>query len=311
MMYDYSASTTAMDSIDEDGIGTADTARKGAYVNKAVTGFTPVLPPLTYWATGAGWKSSDPLSSRTGKTLVRYSDSNRALKNATWCIPASSDNKDKALALLDLLFSQDGVRINDFGPSSYWKSSTDLGTYAGEPTPEFSDSLKSWISKSDKDFWSFMRAYLGATHGIGYVRTASINYQATNKWGKIGTLNIENAISSGAVVLAKVDINDYVWSEWVPSAGYGSPANPNAYASVTNFWKSDKYAATANGWVKVVVDSTVDDNTVLGTSTETQETYSLSKVKSEAAGARLTGYLYEKLNGLDPDLIPAEVEALA
>ena len=308
MMYDYSASTTAMDSKDEDGLGTDDSTRLGSFKNQAVTGFTPVLPPLTYVATEAtGWTVDDDITSKSGKTLVRYSDSNRALKNASWCIPATSDNKEKAIALLDHLYSVDGVRVNDFGPSTYWKSSTDLGTYAGEPTPEFSDTLKTWISGSDKDFWSFMRAYLGATHGIGYVRSASINYQATNKWGKIGTLNIENAISSGAVVLAKVDINDYAWSECVPTAGYGSPSTPNSYGAVTAFWSADKYAADPAGWAYVVVNG-AEDTTVLGKVTETSENYTYAQVKSQSTSTRRSVYLYEKLVTLNPVYMPAEAQ---
>lgn len=310
MMYDYSASTTAMDSLDEDGLGTADSKRVGAYANKSVTGFTPVLPPLTYWATGSEWKASDDISSRAGKSLIRYSDSNRALKNASWCIPATSDNKAQAIKLLDLLYSEEGVRINDFGPSSYWQD--ELGTYAGEPTPLFSDVLKNWISTSSKDFWSFMRAYLGATHGIGYVRSASINYQATNKWGKVGTLNIESAISSGAVALATVDTNKFEWDQSVPTAGYGtiSTENGKKYNAVTAFWSANKCAADASGWTQYVT-TTVTPTTVLGKTADTNVDYTFADVQTQAADGRLYVYLYEKVNGLNPNLVPAEAKKSA
>ena len=310
MMYDYSASTTAMDTLDADGLGTDDNKRVGAYKGKSVTGFTPVLPPLTYWATGDGWKASDDITSRTGKSLIRYSDSNRALKNASWCIPSSSDNKTQAIKLLDLLFSEDGVRINDFGPSSYWQD--ELGTYAGETTPLFSADLKSWISTSDKDFWSFMRAYLGATHGIGYVRSASINYQATNQYGKIGTLNIENAISSGAVVLATVDTNNYAWDQSVPTAGYGTISSDNAkqYNAVAAFWSADKCASAAAGWTQYVTTN-VEASTVLGKTNDTKVDYTYAEVQTQAADGRLYVYLYEKVNGLNPSLVPAEAKKSA
>lgn len=311
MMYDYSASTTAMDSLDEDGLGTADSKRVGGWKDMSVTGFMPVLPPLTYWATGSEWKASDDISSRAGKTLIRYSDSNRALKNASWCIPSSSDNITQACKLLDLLFSEEGRRINDFGPTSYWQ--TDLGTYAGEPTPLFSDDLKSWVSNSSKDFWSFMRAYLGATHGIGYVRSASINYQATNKYGKIGTLNVENAISSGAVVLATVDTNKFLWDESVPTAGYGTTSADNAkqYNAVTAFWSSDKWAEAAYGWAAVVTGAAKDDNTVLGKTLDTNADYTYANVKSQYKTTRLSVYLFDKVNGLNPNLVPDEAKKSA
>ena len=310
MMYDYSASTTAMDTKDADGIGTGDDTRVGAYKDKSVTGFTPVLPPLTYWATGEEWKASDDITSRAGKSLIRYSDSNRALKNASWCIPATSDNKAQAIKLLDLLFSAEGVRINDFGPSSYWQD--ELGTYAGEPTPLFSNDLKSWISNSSKDFWSFMRAYLGATHGIGYVRSASINYQATNQYGKIGTLNIENAISSGAVALATVDTNKFAWDQSVPTAGYGTVSTDNAklYNAVAAFWSADKCKADAAGWTQYVTTA-VTPTTVLGKTADTKVDYTFADVQTQAADGRLYVYLYEKVNGLNPSLVPAEAKKSA
>ena len=312
MLYDYSASTGAVNTIDN-GIGTADNKRVGEFKDTSVTGVMPVLPPLSYWGVTTEWKHDQALRDHTGKKLLRYAEENRALKSTSWCIPTTSDNIDKACALMDYLLSEEGTRINDFGPSEYWEA--ELGTYAGQPTPLMNAKMKEMIAASGTDFWSYMRGYIGSTHGIGYVRSASINYQATNKYAQIGTVNIENAIASGAVTLALVDkyknadnTTKYTWDTTVPTAGYGSVGDKaSQYDAVTSFWSSDKCAQTAIGWVKVVIDPagtyTKDTQTAIGKGLTSQKDYSYKDVQDQIS-ARQTIYLYEVVRGLNAKLIP-------
>lgn len=312
MLYDYSASTGAVNSKDSLGIGTANSKRVGAYKNTVVDGVMPVLPPVTWWATEKTWDYEQALSDHTGMTLIRRSTSNRALKSDSWCIPTTSDNKETAARLMDYMFSEEGSLINDFGPrnTNYWKSTTDFVVYGGQATPEFSDALKEMIGNSGTDFWSFMRGKIGSTHGVGYVRSASINYLATNTWAKVGTVNIETAIANGVVCLDKVDkhgATEFSFDNSVPSAGYGSEtaADKPKYAAITEFWSANKYAATATGWVKVVVDP-------VGTYTKT----STAEIGKNDAGSysykdvfdqfenRITMYLYTLVDGYNSDLVP-------
>lgn len=310
MLYDYSASTGAVNSIDS-GIGTDDSKRVGVFANTSVTGVMPVLPPLTYWATGSEWDVDQALLNHEGKELVRYAESNRALKNNSWCIPTNSDNKEKAAQLMDYLLTTKGSQINDFGPNAYWAA--EMGSYAGKETPILSDKMKEMIAASGTDFWSYMRGYIGSTHGIGYVRSASINYQATNKWAQIGTLNIENAISSGAVVLAMVDkYSTYTYDTSVPTAGYGNPDKPESYDAITSFWASDKSAATPAGWVSIVIapyGSITNTSTAsIGIAKISGEDYSLADVYAQIK-ARREVYLYQKVRGIDRTLIPDYAKA--
>ncbi|MGM9969888.1 MAG: hypothetical protein ACI35S_05775 [Anaeroplasma sp.] len=312
MLYDYSASTGAVNTV-ENGIGTANDKRVGEFKDTSVTGVMPVLPPLSYWGVTTEWNHDQALTNHTGKKLLRYAEENRALKSTSWCIPTTSDNIDLACKLMDYLLSEEGTRINDFGPSNYWEA--ELGTYAGAPTPIMNSKMKEMIAASGTDFWSYMRGYIGATHGVGYVRSASINYQATNKYAQIGTVNIENAIASGAVTLALVDKymnNDgttkYTWDTTVPTAGYGSVGDKaSQYDAVTSFWSSDKCAATPIGWVKVVIDPygtyTNTTTSTIGKGQISQTDYSYKDVQDQIS-ARKTVYLYEVVRGLDRNLIP-------
>jgi hypothetical protein len=260
-----------------DGVGTDDSKRKGDFKDTKVDGMMPVLSPITWWQTKTGGNpyEDDFDASKGYSTLIRYEESNRALKGNSWCIPTTADNKDKAVELMDYLMGEEGKRINDFGPSKYWKDGkADSFSYAGEKTPQFNDTFKSMISEAKTDFWSFLRGYLGSTHGIGYVRSATINYLATNKYAQVGTANIETSIADEASVLCKVDkySSGATFDTCVPTAGYNSigTTDQDKYAAITAFWAEDKCADDELGWVKVVknlyTNAEFNDDTVLGKS---------------------------------------------
>lgn len=301
MVYDYSASTTAAND-QKDGVGTTPASRAGSFKNTSVQGLTAVLPPLTYWATESNWNHSQDINDFTGKTLTRYYESNRALKNNTWAIPNSADNKKGAAIMMDFMFSDLGVLIQDYGPTNYWdtestglvdayfdakgneitkaeadeaiaKASADAAsgadyvdpnitkakvskTYvAGENDAILSKQVKASLAASGKDFWTYMRNWLGSTHGIGYVRSKGINLQATNYYAQWGCLNVSTAIGAGVVDLAMVDKYENAelkWDSSVPSGFTKSHTDSNdEYTAITGFWKAEKYNQNT-GWVNVI-----------------------------------------------------------
>ena len=211
---------------------------------------------------------------RAYSTLIRYEESNRSLRSSSWAIPTTADNKDKAIELMDYLMGEEGKRINDFGPSQYWKDGkADSFSYAGEKTPQFNDTFKSMIASASTDFWSFLRGYLGSTHSIGYVRSTVLNYLATNAYAKVGTKNIDTSIYSGASILCKVDkySSGITFDTCVPTAGYALIGNTDQdkYAAITAFWAEDKCSDDELGWVKLIKNKYVqgryfDNTTVLG-----------------------------------------------
>ena len=110
MIYDYNATSSPFNN---------DVAKdsKGA--------MQPVLPPVVKWSAGKDLKYQATVNGEVVNLKDKYfhfSESNRALKSGGWCIPASSDNKDSAIALMDYLFSEEGAYIQDFGPDGgkFW-----------------------------------------------------------------------------------------------------------------------------------------------------------------------------------------------
>ena len=327
MMYDYAAANCAANDM-KDGIGTDPSKRKIEYES---TGIKPVLPPVTYWANTTSWSVSQPLNDFSGKTLMRYAEENRSLKGNSWCIPTTSDNVDAALRLMDYMFSDLGAMIQDFGPTEYWQTpnvaagdvlapgltaveagkaycSTDI--VSDELTPIISDTLKIMLKDQagGRDFWSFMRAIIGSTHGIGCERSKGLDIQATNAYGQVGLIDLKQAISAGVVELAKVDKvpGQYTWHTTVPTAGYTAPNKDaqTAYEAVTAFWTSDKNNAEALGWVAIVKANASSDMTnVACGNTANSNAYKYSDVLAQIEQMNKV-YLYSMASSLGDNCIP-------
>lgn len=277
MLYDYSASTTTGNDKDSLGIGTDASKRVGMYANVSRTGIRPVVHPLTYWNTGSS-DNNARLASLTNKQLLRYAESNRALKNTSWCIPSTYTNKAGALKLMDYLYSAEGLRINDFGPIEY-QGPTSATLIKNEFTPTLSQKLVQEYLTSGTDFWSFMRRYIGSTNGIGHVREDSLNLQVTNASAQVGQKYVDNAIKSGAVTLAKcVTADSYGFGACVPTSWSISISADDAkkYENLTLFWNASKTGDS--GWRSIVIKGTGTDNSTAVDGTKTLKTV-LNEVK--------------------------------
>ena len=304
MLYDYSASTGASNDR-VDGIGSVNAV--------SVQGVRPIIPPFAYWATETSWKGdTQALTDFTGKTLTRVSVSNRGLKSTSWCIPTKSDNIESAVRLMDYMFSEEGSRIQDFGPEAYWGK---IENVMGKDTPVFSDMTKAMIASAETDFWSFMRRYIGSTNGIGHVRSASVNQQATNVYAQVGYNYLQTAINTKTVTQGLFDMygtnadgsTKYNYASTVPSAGWKgmTDAQITTYEATNLFWASDKCAETAAGWVKYVTTplKTVNNDLVCGTYKLGTGDYTFADVLSQNSKKNKT-YLYAQANTLGAQYIP-------
>ena len=299
MMYDYSAANCAANDI-VDGVGTNPDSRTIKYETK---GIMPILPPLAYWNNGV-----DATTGSLTKTLMRYAEENRSLKSNSWCIPSTTDNLEEALKLMDYMFSEDGARIQDFGPSQYWEKELSTTLVVGEETPILNETTRKMLAASGKDFWSFMRENLGATHGIGCERSKGLDIQATNAYGQIGLSNLKNAIAAGVVDLALVDKvkGTNTWDTTVPTAGYPSisTTDQSKYAGLTAYWASDKCSDTPLGWVYEVANyGKVTNTTILGTDAN-KNNYTKADIETQK-GEKNKTYLYQYAKSISDASIPS------
>lgn len=338
MMYDFSAATTASNDL-VDGVGTPSSSRKNGFdQNYKCEGITPILAPLTYWATESNWDHESNILNRTGKTLTRYYESNRAMKTNSWAIPASSDNKEGAARLMDFMFSDLGQMVNNYGPTDYW-TTPDTG-YGDTIEGEF-DSSKAYVADdlvlnennpiisayvslgvvdAGLDYWSYSREVLGSTHGIGNVRPAGVNLQVTNKYGQIGVKNIQTAFTVGnngvvgdgeALKLAtftKETEDDgstkFTWTTCAPTGYTSAPKdNNNEWDVVTGFWTAQ--LKNNAGWVNAVSrgHNTPISNVTINKSSSGTATYAQLQAQIEAYNQKCL-YTYAHKIGTNDKYVP-------
>ena len=294
MEYDYIATqSVANDKVG--GIGTDPTTRQTAacgfnFANLTQKGVKPILSPLTYVSTES-YKWDQSLDDNTGKTITRYYEENRSVKNTSWSIPKSSDNIDSAVAMIDYMFTKEGWQIQNIGPTGHWTEETILG----ETAPKLVQKVLDDYQESGQDFWNYCRGYLGTTQGIGHYRPTTLDYQATNEYSRQGYADLIKACDLGVQMTSRaVDIKQTTWHSSMPMSAFPTIDHItfNQYAGVTNFWSQVGKATkdgTEIGWVAIVAEGSAYSGNVLNNINGMD--YNYQQVKNEIQTKNLT-YLY-------------------
>lgn len=294
MMWDYPSFVTAANDY-ANGIGTDPASRIINYESK---GIMPVLPPLAYWATESNWNHTQSITDHTGKTLLRYQESNMGIKTTSWGIPVTSDNIYGALRMMDYLYSDMGNKIADYGPEEYWETAL-IGYEIGvKPT----EAVTGMISKVS-NYWTFMRNYLGATFGIGHIRSFTNYVNASSIYAQDNFYNLLVAANVGVVVQSTFAVDGkYSWYSSTPKVGSHSDITAS-YKAITNFWSSNASCNTTDqGWANIVKYGANNfyNSTVVNLS-NTEYTYSdvLNQIDN-----RIKTFLYTYAYALGNEFIP-------
>jgi hypothetical protein len=312
--YDYIATQSAANDYDDVSyIGTKSTARKAAacgydFSEVSVTGIKAILSPLTYVATN-DFKYEQSLDTREGKTIVRFYEENRAVKNTSWGVVASSDNKASAIAAIDLMFTKEGWETQNFGPSSddvsqsYW---TYGNAYGLTNTPVVRSQILTAVSESGKDFWNFSRSTIGSTQGIGHYRPASLDWQATNAATRQSYQDLTTAASLGVQMTTRSvsSADDFSWHASMLMSVFTAvnPTLATEYEAVTNFWAQKSKASKSGdtlGWVAIIANGANYTGQVLEVSSE-PVTYANVKTLRSKKNQVYLKHMAEKL-GMIPD----------
>ena len=306
MEYDYIATQSAANDKYK-GVGTASSSRKLAacgydFSNEEIQGVVAILSPLTYVSTQS-YTWDQALDNKTGKTLTRYYEENRSVKNTSWAIPAGSDNIPAAITLMDYMFSEEGWRIQNFGPEGYWELDTVLGE---ENTPVIKQQVLEHFAETNLDFWNYCRGFLGTTHGIGHYRPTTLDMQATNFYTQESYTNLALACQQEVQISSKAKVSDFDWKTSMPMAVFSTldTSVANTYAGVTNFWNQGNKTNTTGtmvGWVAIVAAGSDYSSDVLTGINGNNYTY--TQVKAQIA-TKNAAYLYamgEKMNLIAPE----------
>lgn len=261
MLYDYNATSSPFN---KDAVGNSTSK----------SNLQPILPPVVKWSADKDLNyqatENGTITNLKGR-YFHFSESNRALKSGGWAVPASSDNKESAYALMDYLFTKEGAYIQDFGPDNgkYWSLATSsdsdakkaaIATVNGGESPIITEGLMDDILHNAEglDWNNYMRCIVGSTQGIGHTREDSLDYQVTvSESSQNGLSNIKKAISAGAMILAQTGVNEGS-SKFFMSVPQTINLTPGQLADqktsdaankMTTIWDSSKKGCPIVSWI--------------------------------------------------------------
>lgn len=214
--------------------------------------FEPVITPVARW---------------NGKnTYERFHESWRSVKTEGWAIsanlekPGNEDKLDRALALFDYFWTDEGNRLMSYGPDQYLAKNSDgsIATikYMGNDVPELaSATIEQLKTLTSYNYTNYYRYYLGATFPVGYVKEQGMEYQCNVPEGKNGLDKVENAIAAGVIKHPDVNwSNEDKWN-WIVPTTFAFDATA-ADSISKNFTKLDNYINNTNGksnaWSNIV-----------------------------------------------------------
>ncbi|MCR5786800.1 MAG: hypothetical protein K6G28_03795 [Acholeplasmatales bacterium] len=212
MLYDYNATSSVYN----------HDAGQAGNTNENFN-YQPVLAPIVKWSS----KDLNYKGVNLKDKYFRFSESNRTLKSGGWAIPTTSDNVDSALALMDYMFTEEGARIQDFGPDDghYWTAGK-LDGFADDQ-PIINADLLNDVNTNGTYTWNdYYRIYIGSTQGIGHVRHDALDMQVTlGQSAKAGIANVKAAISADVEILVQSSVNTANTSRFFQSVPTNIPLN--------------------------------------------------------------------------------------
>ena len=247
-----------------------------------------VLPPFVKWNVG---NTPIKYKNEVVHNYFHFTEDNRALKDGGWAIPATTDNLEGALACMDYLFSQEGANLQDYGPEAYIDDAGKVRTgvfraglttvNGSEVVIKISDAVLNAIKNSSYGWNDYYRLFIGATQGIGHVRSAGLDIECNASAKAIAALNEVGATqAAGAYILAQstVDANTSRFFLSVPTSAPLTTAENQTIKddahvkAVDNFWNYGQSKTIwigarfiVGGWTETnVVSAVTDYNTLKG-----------------------------------------------
>ena len=158
-------------------------------------------------------------------TYMRFTESWRSVKTDGWGISVAGvegnpEKLEKALALIDYAFSEEGQILMSYGPDAFIKKNED-GSYVtfnfnGKEMPVISDATFAELwEKASGNYTNYARQYLGST--LSFAKSQAFEYQCTHEVGKEGAGKISVAIGLGTIKHPELAITDNPWYTSVPT----------------------------------------------------------------------------------------------
>ena len=176
--------------------------------------YMAVMVPVAHWFDGT-----------EGGVFMRFTESWRSVKTDGWGISVAgvegNDAKlQKALALIDFAYSEQGQILMSYGPDAFIKTNAD-GSYVtfnfnGKEMPVIADATFAELwAKASGNYTNYARQFLGST--LSFAKSQAFEYQCTHEVGKEGAGKLSVAIGLGTIKHPELAITENPWYTSVPT----------------------------------------------------------------------------------------------
>ena len=210
MHYDYNQTQTVYNEMvnKDTGLPVLDSENGEKYM--------AVMVPVARWYDGTDENG----------VYMRFTESWRSVKPTGWGISkagveANPAALEKALALIDYAYSEQGIILMSYGPDAFIKKDAD-GNYVtfnfnGKEMPEIADATRAELwDKQGGNYTNYARRLLGST--LSFMKSQAFEYQCTTEAGREGAGHISTAIALGTIKHPLLAVNtENMWYTSVPT----------------------------------------------------------------------------------------------
>ena len=211
--------------------------------------YMAVMVPVAKWFDGT-----------EGGVFMRFTESWRSVKTDAWAISkagveANPGALDKALALIDYAYSEEGQILMSYGPKAFIKEGATF-LFNGKEMPVIADATYAELwEKAKGNYTNYARQFLGST--LSFVKSQAFEYQCTHEVGREGAGYISAAIGLGTIKHPLLEVAENPWYTSIPTVLPNSKTETDMLNSYTELTSNGKFASNKGGenlFVDIIVN---------------------------------------------------------
>jgi putative aldouronate transport system substrate-binding protein len=211
--------------------------------------YMAVMVPVAKWFDGT-----------EGGTFMRFTESWRSVKTDAWAISkagveANPGALDKALALIDYAFSEEGQILMSYGPKAFIKEGETF-LFNGKEMPVIADATYDELwEKAKGNYTNYARQFLGST--LSFVKSQAFEYQCTHEVGREGAGRISVAIGLGTIKHPLLEVAENPWYTSIPTVLPNTKTETDMLNTYTELTANGKFASNKGGenlFVDIIVN---------------------------------------------------------
>lgn len=211
--------------------------------------YMAVMVPVAKWFDGT-----------EGGTFMRFTESWRSVKTDAWAISkagveANPGALDKALALIDYAFSEEGQILMSYGPKAFIKEGETF-LFNGKEMPVIADATYAELwEKAKGNYTNYARQFLGST--LSFVKSQAFEYQCTHEVGREGAGRISVAIGLGTIKHPLLEVAENPWYTSIPTVLPNTKTETDMLNTYTELTANGKFASNKGGenlFVDIIVN---------------------------------------------------------